>query len=79
MAVFEEAVLPISPVLSIDEARESGALREAGAAGVVVTPGGVELPAVGPFIPSLGRTPTQPAPRLGEHRVESTTVGSGDE
>ncbi len=64
---FKVAGLPISPILDLDQAREDGRLHEAGLAGEVQTADGGSLPALGPFIPSLGRTPDRPAPRLGEH------------
>ncbi|RLE26369.1 MAG: hypothetical protein DRJ65_05660 [Acidobacteria bacterium] len=64
---FKAAGLPVSPVLDLDQAREDGRLHEAGLAGEVKTADGGTLPALGPFIPSLGRTPDRAAPLLGEH------------
>lgn len=59
--------LPVSPVLSLDEARREGRLEAAGLAGIIKAPGGSELSALGPFIPSLSRIPERPAPKLDEH------------
>ncbi len=59
--------LPVSPVLSLEEARREGRLEAAGLAGKVRTPGGSEISALGPFIPSLSRAPERPAPGLDEH------------
>lgn len=63
-----ERGLPVSAVLSLDEARVEGRLEAAGLAAMVTTPGGCELSALGPYIPSLSRKPDRPAPRLDEHR-----------
>ncbi len=71
---FKAAGLPVSPILNLDQAREDGRLHEAGLAGEVRTADGGTLPALGPFIPSLGRTPDRAAPRLGEH---GTANGEG--
>ncbi len=68
---FKAAGLPVSPVLDLDQAREDGRLHEAGLAGEVKTADGGTLPALGPFIPSLGRTPDRAAPGLGEHGTVS--------
>lgn len=64
---FKAVGLPVSPVLDLDQAREDGRLHEAGLAGEVRTADGGTLAALGPFIPSLGRTPDRSAPVLGEH------------
>jgi len=71
-----ERGLPISPVLSLDEALADQRLEAAGLAGPIRTPGGHQLPALGPFIPSLGRTPDRPAPELNEH---AHLAGEGEE
>jgi len=62
-----ERGLPISPVLSLDEALADHRLQTAGLAGPIMTPRGNQLSVLGPFIPSLGRTPDRPAPELNEH------------
>jgi len=64
---FRKEGLPVSPVLSLNEALESGKLENIGMAGQVITPSGKKLSALGPFIPSLGETPGRPAPRINEH------------
>jgi len=64
---FRQRGLPVSPVLSLDEALRSGKLETAGLAGRVRIPSGRQLSALGPFIPSLGRAPDRAAPELNEH------------
>jgi crotonobetainyl-CoA:carnitine CoA-transferase CaiB-like acyl-CoA transferase len=75
LVIFKGAGLPISPILDLDQAREDGRLHEAGLAGEVRTADGGTLPALGPFIPSLGKTPERAAPRLDEHGALSTQEG----
>ncbi len=64
--LFVERGLPVSPVNDLEAARaeayfdHGGFLEEIGGA-----PGGPKAP--GPFLPSVGRTPSPPAPSLGEH------------
>ncbi|MCD4748978.1 MAG: CoA transferase [Thermoanaerobaculales bacterium] len=70
--------LPVSPVLDLDEARQDGCLAEAGLAGEVRTPDGGTLSALGPFIPSLGRTPDRPAPRVDEHGALKRGLGEAE-
>jgi crotonobetainyl-CoA:carnitine CoA-transferase CaiB-like acyl-CoA transferase len=64
LALFENHGLPVSPVLGLGEATpgEMSGLMEKTPA-----PGGASLSAPGPFLPSLGVTPAEPAPGLGEH------------
>jgi alpha-methylacyl-CoA racemase len=65
LGIFEEAGLPVSAVHDIDAARESGVLEAAGVAEGVASPDGEgRLEALGPFVPSVGRTPDGPAPLL---------------
>lgn len=68
---FKAAGLPVSPVLNLDQAMADGRLHEAGLAGEVRTIDGNSLSALGPFIPSLGRTPERAAPGLGERHMTS--------
>ena len=75
LGVFKAAGLPISPILTIDEVRDDGRLHEAGLATEVRVADGGVLPALGPFIPSLGRTPDRPAPALDQH---THLAGEGD-
>lgn len=67
LGLFESRGLPVSPVHDLEAAMEDPRLAEAGLAGEVQTPDGHSLAALGPFIPSLGRTSPEPAPRLDEH------------
>lgn len=69
LEAFDAAGLPVSPVQSIEEARETGVLHQAGVAGTVVTSSGDRLSALGPFMPSFGSPTERPAPLLGEHGV----------
>jgi crotonobetainyl-CoA:carnitine CoA-transferase CaiB-like acyl-CoA transferase len=58
--------LPVTPVNDLEAARRDPAYAAAGWMEDLPIPGGgAAVP--GPFIPSLGRTPLRPAPRLGEH------------
>ena len=58
--------LPVTPVNDLETARRDPAYTAAGwMEDLPVSGGAAAVP--GPFIPSLGRTPTRPAPRLGEH------------
>ena len=59
--------LPIAPIHTLDAARQEPALKDSGLLEQTPLPGGASLDAPGPSYPSLGRTPTRPAPRLGEH------------
>jgi len=67
LALAREHGLPISPVHDLSEARESGVLAEAGLVEATPAPGGESVESPGPFHPSLGRTPSTPAPQVGEH------------
>ncbi len=69
LETFESRSLPVSPVHDLGAASKDPGLEDAGLAGMVQTPDGGMLSALGPFIPSLGRTAPDPAPRLGEHHL----------
>jgi alpha-methylacyl-CoA racemase len=74
LEIFEDAGLPVSAVHDIDEARSSGVLEAAGVAEGVASPAGDgRLAALGPFVPSVGRTPDGPAPGLDAHGDEFDT------
>jgi alpha-methylacyl-CoA racemase len=62
-----ERELPVSAVQSPAEAVADPLFLAAGLAGPKLLPDGEELIGVGPLLPSLGRSPRRPAPRLGEH------------
>jgi len=67
LRLSEERGLPVGPVHGFDEAPSDSSFAAAGLVEETPMPGGATLPGVGPLLPSLGRTPTQPAPKLGEH------------
>ena len=58
--------LPVTPVNDLETARRDPTYAAAGWMEDLPIPGGVAA-VPGPFIPSLGRTPSAPAPGLGEH------------
>jgi crotonobetainyl-CoA:carnitine CoA-transferase CaiB-like acyl-CoA transferase len=59
--------LPVSAVHDLDAARQEAFYCEAGLLEELPLGGGAVGHVPGPFVPSLGRTPAHPAPRLGEH------------
>jgi crotonobetainyl-CoA:carnitine CoA-transferase CaiB-like acyl-CoA transferase len=59
--------LPVTAVNDISAAREDTALAAGGLLESTPMPDGSTLTVPGPALPALGRTPTRPAPRLGEH------------
>jgi crotonobetainyl-CoA:carnitine CoA-transferase CaiB-like acyl-CoA transferase len=63
----EERGLPMGPVHGIDEAAGDTAFQAAGLIESTPMPDGSTAAGIGPWNPSLGRTPVQPAPKLGEH------------
>ena len=65
----EERGLPLGPVHGLDEAPSDPSFAAAGLVEETPMPDGTTLPGVGPLLPSLGRTPDRPAPKLGEHKV----------
>ncbi len=67
LRLAEERGLPVGPVHGFDEAPSDPSFAAAGLVEETPMPDGASLPGVGPLLPTLGRTPTQPAPRLGEH------------
>lgn len=68
VALAIERGLPVSPVDSLDIARGPGRFfASTGLSEETPTADGASFETTAPYIPSLGRTPTTPAPRLGEH------------
>ena len=67
LRLTEERGLPVGPVHGFDEAPLDPSFVAAGLIEETPMPGGGTLPGVGPLLPALGRTPDQPAPKLGEH------------
>jgi alpha-methylacyl-CoA racemase len=63
----EERGLPMGPVRSFDEASADATFASAGLIEHSPMPDGTAAAGVGPWNPSLGRTPEKPAPQLGEH------------
>lgn len=59
--------LPVTAVDGLDQARREGGYLEESGLSRRVELGGAERLMPAPFIPSLGRDPERPAPRLGEH------------
>jgi crotonobetainyl-CoA:carnitine CoA-transferase CaiB-like acyl-CoA transferase len=66
LALTEPLGLPVTPVNDLDAARRSRVYAEAGWMEDLPVPGG-KAAVPGPSIPSLGRTPSGPAPALGQH------------
>ncbi len=65
-----ERGLPVTPVNDLDAARAEPYFRAAGLLEEATAPGGATVEVPGPWLPSLGRTPSRPAPRLGEHTAK---------
>ena len=63
----EERGLPMGPVRGFDEAAADPTFVSAGLIEQSPMPDGTAVAGVGPWNPSLGKTPDNPAPRLGEH------------
>ncbi len=71
--------LPIGPVNDLAAARRDPTMRDSGLLEQTPLPGGGTLDAPGPSYPSLGRTPSSPAPRLGEHTAAALREFGVDE
>ena len=67
LRLAEERGLPVGPVHGFDEAPSDPSFAAAGLVEETPMPDGASLPGVGPLLPTLGRTPDRPAPKLGEH------------
>ena len=65
LALFKNRGLPITPVVDMTDATQE--LQSSGLMEQTPAPGAEPLSTPGPFLPSLGVTPTQRAPGLGEH------------
>jgi crotonobetainyl-CoA:carnitine CoA-transferase CaiB-like acyl-CoA transferase len=63
----EERGLPMGPVRGFDEASADPTFASAGLIEQLPMPDGTAVSGVGPWNPTLGRTPDWPAPQLGEH------------
>lgn len=59
--------LPVAAVHDLDAARSESLLASAGLLERTPMPNGGVLSVPGPAMPAIGRTPSTPAPRLGEH------------
>jgi crotonobetainyl-CoA:carnitine CoA-transferase CaiB-like acyl-CoA transferase len=67
LALAADQALPISPVNDVAGAQQESYFAAAGLVEPTPLTGGMTLSGIGPFLPSLGQTPSQPAPRLGQH------------
>ncbi|MCB9567665.1 MAG: CoA transferase [Myxococcales bacterium] len=67
LALVAPLNLPVSPVHDVAAALAEPSYGEGGLVEATPMPGGSTLRAPGPSLPSLGKTPERPAPRLGEH------------
>ncbi len=65
--IAEERGLPMGPVHGVDEAAAEAAFAAAGLVERSPLPDGSSIAGIGPWHPSLGRTPGEPAPKVGEH------------
>jgi crotonobetainyl-CoA:carnitine CoA-transferase CaiB-like acyl-CoA transferase len=63
----EERGLPMGPVRGFDEAAADPTFVSAGLIEQSPMPDDTEVAGVGPWNPSVGKTPERPAPRVGEH------------
>jgi crotonobetainyl-CoA:carnitine CoA-transferase CaiB-like acyl-CoA transferase len=67
LRMAEERGLPMGPVHGFDEAPADTTFEAAGLIERSPMPGGATAAGIGPWQPSLGRTPERAAPKLGEH------------
>jgi alpha-methylacyl-CoA racemase len=67
LAKLADKDLPVALVNDLDGARSEATLASSGLLEHTPMPGGGRLTVPGPTLPSIGRTPSQPAPKLGEH------------
>lgn len=67
LAKLADKDLPVAAVHDLDGARSESILASSGLLEHTPMPGGGQLTVPGPSLPSIGRTPTRPAPKLGEH------------
>lgn len=67
LAHFANKDLPIAAVHDLDGARSEARIASAGLLERTPMPGGGQLSVPGPALPSVGKTPSRPAPKLGEH------------
>lgn len=67
LRLAEERGLPMGPVHGFDEAAADPTFESAGLIEQSPMPGSAPAAGIGPWLPSLGRTPERAAPKLGEH------------
>jgi crotonobetainyl-CoA:carnitine CoA-transferase CaiB-like acyl-CoA transferase len=67
LRLARDRALPMGPVHAFDEVASDPIFADAGLLEETPMPDGAAVDGVGPWNPSLGRTPATPAPRLGEH------------
>jgi alpha-methylacyl-CoA racemase len=69
LALAERMGLPITAIHDLEEARRETLFSDAGLLESMPLADGATAHVPGPFIPSLGRPPGRPVPRLGEHTL----------
>jgi crotonobetainyl-CoA:carnitine CoA-transferase CaiB-like acyl-CoA transferase len=67
LRLANDRALPIGPVHGFDEAAADPTFDSAGLIEQSPMPDGSAIAGIGPWIPSLGRTPGRSAPKVGEH------------
>ncbi len=67
LALFADKDLPVAAVNDLDDARGDALIASSGLLEHTPMPSGGRLAVPGPALPSVGRTPSRPAPKLGEH------------
>jgi crotonobetainyl-CoA:carnitine CoA-transferase CaiB-like acyl-CoA transferase len=67
LTLLADKDLPVAAVNDLDEARSDPMIASSGLLEHTPMPGGGRLAVPGPALPSVGRTPERPAPKLGEH------------
>jgi crotonobetainyl-CoA:carnitine CoA-transferase CaiB-like acyl-CoA transferase len=72
LSLLADKDLPIAAVNDLDAARSESTIASAGLLERTPMPGGGSLTVPGPSLPAIGKTPSRPAPKLGEHEAALT-------